>query len=65
MCAGGAENIPTLAAELAPAAHVPSGAGMAFVVLPDEYIDVCCSGGVGCTDQSIVFVTLYKVHNNS
>jgi len=56
VCAGGAENIPILAAELA-AELVPSGAaGTAYVVLTDGYIDACCSGGAGYTDQNTVLV---------
>jgi len=64
VCAGGAENIPTLAAELA-AEFVPTGAGTAYVVLAGENTDVCCSGAVGYRDKNIVLVMSHKVHTDS
>jgi len=55
VCAGGAENMPTLVAALG-VGFVPTGACTAYVVLTDENIDVCCSGGVGYREQNIGLV---------
>jgi len=51
VCAGGADNIPVLAAEF-----VPTGVGTVYdtAVLTGENRDAFCSGGVGYKHQNMV-----------
>jgi len=53
VCAGGAENMPTLVPVLA-AELAPTGVGTVYdtAVLTGENIDVCCIGGVGYKYQN-------------
>jgi len=57
VCAGGAENIPTLAPALA-AEFVPTGVGTAYdtAVLTGENNDACCSCGVGYKYQNQILI---------
>jgi len=65
VCAGGAENIPMLVAELA-AELVHTGVGTVYdtAELTGEKRGACCSGGVGYTDHNIVYCNDNNSHSN-